>query len=262
MKGAKKILVTLVSMFMMVSTFGAIESEKTTVDVGDFNPHYYSDNAIEFVERGIKFYIFLDGEFDFNTAPTAHVDYIYKNGRRTSKRYTPRGIRIERDYQGRIRRVGNVFISYTFDDKIKRIGSVFVKYNHNRMKKVGDLKIIYNSHGIRFIGSVKGHNHNSYNSHYSYGWSSFNNSNTWYGWDTWEYGYYDSFFNGSSFYSDYERFEEDDDFYYYKSKEIKGSKAQKGKIIKRKKAVKSKRNESRKKVATPQRATVQNKRKR
>lgn len=243
----KRGLYLLVSMLMMVSTLGAMESSKPGNDVVDFDHNRYNNQSIEFTERGIKFYIFLDGEFDFNTATTAQVDYIYRNGRRTARYGTPRGTRIERDYQGRIRRIGNVFISYTYDDKIKRIGSVFVRYNHNRMQKVGNLKIVYNRYGVRFLGSVKGH-YGYYNPYYSNHWNSYNNYNSYGQWDTWEYGYYDSFFNNNDFYHNYESYDEDDDYYYYRSKSKNGKKIADGKIIKRKKAVNSKRNESRRKL--------------
>jgi hypothetical protein len=252
----KRGIFLLVSLFVMVSTFGAIKSTKTTQNVVDFNPHYYSDESIEFTERGIKFYIFLDGQFDFNTAETADVDYIYRNrkGRRT-KRYSPRGVRIERDYQGRIRRIGNVFISYTYDNKVKRIGTVFVKYRRDRMKKVGNLKIYYDRYGVRFVGNVKGYRDYYYNPYYSYGWSSFN---TWNTWDTWEYGYYDPFFDNDGFYDDYESYDEDDNYYYYrsKSKSSKGKKTKKGKVIKRKKAAKSKRTDKRKKLKSLNKSEV------
>ncbi len=246
----KKGLLLLASLFMMVSTFGAMESTKMTEDVADFNPNFYQDEVIEFNERGIKFYVFLDGTFDFNTAPTAQVDYI-KRGRRSGRHTAPRGIRIERDYYGKIRRIGNVFINYGRNDRIKRIGSVFIKYRNNRMKRVGDLNIHYSHHGVYFTGYVKEDYYNgsyyTHNPYYSYGWSSFND---WDMWDTWEYSYYDPFFDDDDFYYNYESFDEDDDFYYFKSKATKGKKAGKSKVIKRRKATKSKRGDKRKKVAT------------
>jgi hypothetical protein len=254
----KKGIFLFASMLMMVSTLGAMESIKPGNHVVDFNRYRFDDQSIEFVERGIKFYIFLDGQFDFNTAPTANVDYIYRNGRRTSRHSTPRGTRIERDYQGRIRRIGNVFISYTYDDKIKRIGSVFVNYQRGRMHKVGNLRIVYNRYGVQLIGHVKGY-HDYYYPSYSYGWSSFNSWNSFNDWDTWEYGYYDPFFNNNNFFSNYESFDEDDDYYYYRTKSTKGKKASKGKVIKRKKAIKSRRNESRKKVTTSKKTSSKHK---
>lgn len=243
----KRGIYLVVSMLMMVSTLGAMESIKPGNDVVDFDRNRYNNQSIEFRERGIKFYIFLDGQFDFNTAATADVDYIYRNGQRTLRHSAPRGIRIEHDYQGRIRRIGNVFISYTYDGKVKRIGTVFVKYNHNRMQKVGNLRIVYNRYGPRFIGTVKGH-YGYYSPYFSNNWSSFNNYNSYNNWDTWEYGYYDSFFDNYDFYNNYESYDEDDNYYYYRSKRGNGKNLTNGKIIKRKKAVKSKRHELRKKL--------------
>ncbi len=243
----KKGIFLFVSMLMMVSTLGAMESIKPAHNVVDFDRNRYNDESIEFVERGIKFYIFLDGQFDFNTAPTAQVDYIYRNGKRTARHSSPRGTRIERDYQGRIRRIGNVFISYTYDNKIKRIGSVFVNYQRGRMHKVGNLRLVYNRYGVRFIGSVKGH-YDYHNPYYSNQWNSFNTWNSYNNWDTWEYGYYDSFFSNNDFYNNYESYNEDDDYYYYRSKSKNGKKLSEGKVIKRKKAVKSKRTEIRRKL--------------
>ena len=189
----KKGLILLASLFMMVATFRAMESTKSTGDVADFNPHFYQDEVIEFNERGIKFYVFLDGTFDFNTAPTASVDYI-KRGRRSDRHTSPRGVRIEHDYQGRLRRIGNVFINYDHNDRVKRIGSVYIKYRRNKMKKVGNLNIHYDYYGVHFTGSVKYNYYNgsyyTHNPYYSYGWSSFND---WDMWDTWEYSYYDPY---------------------------------------------------------------------
>ena len=198
----------------------------------------YYDEPIQFEERNIMFYVFLNGDFDFNTEPTVQVDYISKRG--NHHQAAPRGIRIERDAQGRIRRIGNVFISYSFDGQVKRIGSVFISYSRGRMDQVGNLRIVYNRYGISFIGSVKGY-YSSYNPYYSNQWTSFNNGH----YVTWEYGYYDSFFNSNDFYNDYESFNEDDQYYYFKSK---NSERDEGQIIKRKKENLSTRNESRRQV--------------
>jgi len=198
----------------------------------------YYDEPIQFEERNIMFYVFLNGDFDFNTEPTVQVDYISRRGNQHQD--APRGIRIERDAQGRIRRIGNVFISYSFDGQVKRIGSVFISYSRGRMDQVGNLRIVYNRYGISFIGSVKGY-YSSYNPYYSNQWTSFNNGH----YVTWEYGYYDSFFNSNDFYNDYESFNEDDQYYYFKSK---NSGRDEGQIIKRKKENLSTRNETRRQV--------------
>lgn len=210
------------------------------VQTGGFNNHYQNDfdEPIEFEERDIMFYVFLDGSFDFNTEPTVYVDYISRRGNTHTQ--TNRGIRIERDAQGKIRRIGNVFISYSYDGKVKKIGSVYITYDRGRMESVGNLDIVYNRYGIEFFGSVKGRNY--YGSpYYSSNWNSFNNGF----YVTWEYGYYDTFFTSNDFYNNYESFNEDSDFYYFRTKD---NGKDEGKIIKRKKENLSSRNESRRQL--------------
>ncbi len=240
--------ILFLSMLMMASLMGAMESNEKTTNGAEFYPDL-SSYSVDFMERGIHFYVFLDGTFDFTSSQTAEVDYLYKSGRRGTHT-APRGIRIERDFNGRIFRVGNVFINYTYHNKVKRIGTVFIKYSHRQMKRIGNLQIVYNRYGVNFIGSVKGRPH-YYNPYVSYQWTDYN---SFYFGDIWEYGYYDPFFYGHRFNSDFERFDEDDNFYYYKNKRADNSK---GKVIKRKKASKSKKNEIRKKVNTSKRKLAQ-----
>lgn len=210
------------------------------IQTGGFNNHYQNgfDEPIEFEERNIMFYVFLNGSFDFNTEPTVYVDYISRSGNVHIQ--TKKGIRIERDAQGKIRRIGNVFISYSFDGKVKKIGSVYITYDRGRMESVGNLDIVYSRHGIQFFGSVKGRNYYG-NPYYSSNWNSFNNGF----FVTWEYGYYDSFFNSNDFYTNYESYNEDSDFYYFRTK---SNEDDKGTIIKRKKENISARNENRRQL--------------
>lgn len=241
--------ILFLSMLMMASLMGAMEGNQEGTKGTEFYPNL-SDYSVDFMERGIHFYVFLDGTFDFTTSQAVEVDYVYKNGRRTPHHAAPRGIRIERDRRGRVIRVGNVFIDYTYNNKVKRIGTVFIKYANQRMKKIGNLAIVYNRFGVNFIGSVKGRQY--YNPYVSYQWSNFND---FYFGDTWEYGYYDPFFYGHSFNSDFERFDEDVDFFYYRNRRANGK--SEGEVIKRKKAEKSQKNEIRKKVNTSGRSLAE-----
>lgn len=136
----------------------------------NFDPN----QPIEFVERGITFYVFANGQFDFNTQPS-RGEVIFKNGRRgvnatfgSPNRFTEGGVRVEHDNFGRIRRIGNVFVNYDQFDRIKRIGSVYMSYNRFALDRVGGLQLIYNRFGIvvDVFGSVKrdyfGHNYSYY----------------------------------------------------------------------------------------------------
>lgn len=156
------------------------------------NPKYFEinfnyNNAVNFFERGIEFFVFTNGDFDFDTSNSYH-----------------RGVRIDRDFRGRIRSVGNVFINYDRFGNVTRIGSVFINYHRGQLISVGDLRVFYDRYGYPvFRGNV----HDFY---YDNGIRlSINFGRV--------YNYNDNFFFNRDFDRNYTRFREDRDFYYYKS---------------------------------------------
>jgi|SRR6218665_788976 len=142
---------------------------------GITNTRFSFDEPIVFTERGIEFYIFPNGEFDFNTVTsTGGSGTYYKNGRRNTTYGAPTGVQIEHDNAGRVRRIGNVFMNYDSNNRIKRIGSVYMTYNRFALSQVGNLRIIYNRAGqiTNMIGSVK------YQNNYGYAYNNGNNTNS------------------------------------------------------------------------------------
>lgn len=180
----KKITLLVAAIFLIgsgVANAADRNNRKSPVDFRNADP-------IVFVERGIEFYIFADGQFDFNTRPSSGEMY-YKSGRRTSavnKTYGAPGngnnrnygVKVEHDNKGRVRRVGNVMINYDAYDRVKRVGSVYMAYNRYALTKVGGLQIVYNNRAqiVDIFGSVNGgrvyqYNENQYNqnNHGDYG---------------------------------------------------------------------------------------------
>jgi hypothetical protein len=169
----KKITLLAAIALLITTTVSAFEG--TSFSTGNKN-RFSLDEPISFTERGIEFFIFANGDFDFNTAPAGNDDIMYKNGRRNANQtfgthYTPSssGVRIEHDTHGRIRRIGNVFVNYDGQDRIKRIGSVYMTYNQAALTRVGNLRIIYNRRGqiVNILGNVKGYGDNFQNSYNS-----------------------------------------------------------------------------------------------
>lgn len=130
---------------------------------------YRNAEPIVFNERGIEFYVFPTGEFDFNTRPEdSHGDdfYFKAAGKRGTVvvarggRPENYGVRIERDAFGRVRRVGNTFINYDAFDRVNRIGTVFMRYNSFALTQIGGLRIVYDRKGriVDIFGNVKGRN--------------------------------------------------------------------------------------------------------
>jgi hypothetical protein len=155
--------ITLLVTSILLATNVTIASELRTI-TDDFATTRYSINEpISFIERGIEFFVFANGEFDFNTRPDdSNGDYNYRRaGNKTAERQIPTnfGVVIEQDSFGRVRRVGNTFINYDYADRVSRIGSVYMKYNRYALSQIGGMKLVYNRQGeiVDTYGSIKGH---------------------------------------------------------------------------------------------------------
>ena len=173
----KKITLLVASIFLIGSGVANATERNNNRSPVDFR----NADPIVFTERGVEFYIFPDGEFDFNTRPS-NGNIYYKSGRRNGPNMTygspsngqnrNYGVKVEHDYSGKVRRIGNVFINYDANDRIKRVGSVYMSYNRYALTQVGGLQIIYNRRGqiVDFVGTVNGgreyqysQNNNDYN---------------------------------------------------------------------------------------------------
>ena len=178
----KKIIFTVSSiMFMSFFSVKGNNFEPSSlnyeVNLERYNTH---EQTLSFYERGITFFVFPNGEFDFNTHPR-----LRSNSRRTlntsfgapstntSRYYADYGVRIEHDNFGRVRRIGHVFINYDRYGRIKRAGSVYMRYNRQFLSRIGGMSVRYNRYGriINTIGSIKPNSYrpNSWHSAYDYG---------------------------------------------------------------------------------------------
>lgn len=185
----KKITFLVASVLMTTGFINATEVQNTFVKN---SMSYYFDEPISFNERGIEFFVFTNGDFDFNTRPEdSQGDYFYKAAgkRGTSiqeRRTFNYGTLIEHDSFGRVRRVGNTFINYDNRDRVSRIGSVYMRYNRVGLAQIGGMRIIYNQRGevVDTVGRIKGYSNSGYvyndncfgNNHY-YTTSNYNNNN-------------------------------------------------------------------------------------
>ncbi|PQJ78000.1 hypothetical protein [Polaribacter porphyrae] len=180
----KKGVLILLGMFMMVSTVEAKKGEKR---LNRFGVNYYSyNNAVNFFERGIEFFVFTNGDFDFDTS------------------FTNRGVRINRDFRGRIRSVGNVFINYDRRGNVTRIGNIFIRYRRGVLTNVGDLRVRYDRwDNPIFYGNVRDfYYHNGVRFNINFG-------------DVCDYN--DAYFFRNDFRRNYTQFREDRNFYYYRA---------------------------------------------
>ncbi|MGB1042997.1 MAG: hypothetical protein ACPGU6_06360 [Tenacibaculum sp.] len=206
---------------MSLTNLNADNINKSTSKIG---VTYRYDDAVTFIERGVQFHVFLNGDFDFNThyRNTKYVDYYGKRIKRN------RGVRIERDRRGRVRRVGNTFINYDMRGNVKRIGSVYLRYRFGQLTNVGNLNIRYDRWGNpRFYGNVKYNDYCEDDVYYNNGIDiDINIGNI--------FDYDDRFFYRRDFRNNYRKYKEDNNFYYYRA--VPNAKTGKrGKVLKRRK---------------------------
>lgn len=135
----------------------------------NFSPNNYGE-AFIFVEGGVEFAVYPDGEFDFYYNPQFagnSGNYISPSGKNISYnagynydlyvQYDDYGavVQIEHvpvyyDYYGRIIQAGNVYLNYNSRGNIVRVGNMHIRYNRFNQP-------------VRYIGSI-----NHYNSRYVY----------------------------------------------------------------------------------------------
>lgn len=205
----KKGVLILLGMLILVTTINAKENKRLT---NRFEINYSYNNAVNFFEKGIEFFVFTNGDFDYN---------LNRNKRQN---------RIEKDFRGRINRISNVTLSYDYRGNITRIGNISIRYYRNRISKIGDLKVSYNRFGEPiFIGNVRDYYYND-GIRFSFNFGdicSYNNE----------------YFYNNSFKRNYTKFREDINFYYYRAN--KNAKiGKRSTILKRRKQVSTLRNQS------------------
>ena len=151
-------------LFIGWSATASVNSELTT------NNYYNYNDSFIFVEGGVEFAVYPNGEFDFYFNPdfrrgnsvhiaTPNVNISYNSG----YNYDPF---IQYDDYGAVIQIESVPIYYDYYGRIIQAGDIFMSYNHfGRLARVGNLHVHYNSHHhiTRYTGYI-----NHYNRRYVY----------------------------------------------------------------------------------------------
>lgn len=151
----KNITLLVAGLLLTGGLASATETTISTVAAYHTPVDYRNAEPIIFMERGIEFMVFPNGEMDFNTQPATSSSTYYRNasgpGGRRNETYGAAsangGVRVEHDYNGRVRRVGNVYVNYDYEGRVKRIGSVYMSYNRFALSQVGMLNLFYDNYG-------------------------------------------------------------------------------------------------------------------
>jgi len=125
---------------------------------------YRNNNSFIFVENGITFSVYPDGEFDFyidnRGGINANVNFGHTNITFNSGYdYNPY---VQYDDYGAVIQIENVPIYYDYYGRVTQIGDVNINYNSGRVSRVGGLYVYYNNRGLysHHRGFINVHNRN------------------------------------------------------------------------------------------------------
>jgi hypothetical protein len=156
-----KKLGTLIAVFLLI---GAAAFATTTTKAGT---HFYDrgyGNSFIFVEQGVEFAVFPDGQFDFNVdryGPnfSAYADFggvsISYNSGYSYDAY------VQYDDFGAVIQIENVPIYYDYYGRIIQAGNIHIRYNHfGQVIRVGGLHVHYNRYNrfSHYSGFINTHN--------------------------------------------------------------------------------------------------------
>jgi hypothetical protein len=200
-------------------TFATLQANDTSLTTKTTFVRIHNKKAFTFVERGIKFRVFLSGNFTYTNL---------------NSNQQKRTLKVYRNTRGMIYKIGTVPIYYNSQNQFTRIGSVRVSYRNGSLSRIGSLLIRYDSNNRPSykgrINSSSGYysytaprygqtkSTNQRTSYYSNSGSNYNYNHRKTLYNNEPYDYYNPFFYRSNFTRDYVRYKTDNHFIYYRAK--------------------------------------------
>lgn len=155
---------TLILFFLLVGFLATANTAKSSL-----SPFNYGESFI-FVEGGVEFSVYPNGEFDFYYNPqfartsVVHIPAPnYNISYNSGFNYDPF---VQYDDFGAVIQIENVPVYYDYYGRIVQAGNVFLNYNsRGQLIRVGNMHIRYNrfNQPVKYIGFI-----NSYNPRYVY----------------------------------------------------------------------------------------------
>ncbi|WP_224490362.1 hypothetical protein [Robertkochia flava] len=152
----KHVIITFLSIFL---SYGAIQAGTT----GEASQRTFGySNSMIFVEGGITFSVYPDGEFDFFIDQPSYLGAAYHSpgvsiSFNSGFNYDPW---VQYDDYGAVIQIENTPVYYDFYGRVNRIGNINVWYNRGRVSRIGGLYVYYDAYGgfSRFQGYVNVYN--------------------------------------------------------------------------------------------------------
>ena len=155
------------TLLLLLLTIATVNAAKTDTP-GSTNQTPYNGKAYIFIEGGVEFSVFADGQFDFVYLATQQSTmlsfntpsvFLSFNAGQDYEAY------LQYDDYGAIIQIEDVPVYYDVYGRIVQAGEVEISYRNRAISRVGGLHIYYNSYGDYdyYTGYI-----NSYNRFYTY----------------------------------------------------------------------------------------------
>jgi hypothetical protein len=165
-----KLLTSILILSGAMAYANQVNARVLTVNDG-LTMRYHNAQPVMFIERGVKFFVFPNGEFEYTRLRSRHnrrgsANLVLRNPNRRIARNAQSSFRraqIRFDQFGRISSVGNVPVRYDQLGRVFRIGSVFMNYGRRGLlNQVGNLNVRYSRNGVLLnrYGNVHRGNYN------------------------------------------------------------------------------------------------------
>lgn len=157
----KKLLYILIAIVLV--SFKT-QASNTTYNINNYN---YNGNSFTFIERGISFSVFQNGEFDFfiNQQNNLNVNYQTRNVNISFNAGYNYDAYVQYDNYGAVIQIQSTPIYYDYYGRVNQIGTIYINYNNGRVTQLGSMNVYYNRYGTysHYRGYI-----NKYNRHYVY----------------------------------------------------------------------------------------------
>ncbi len=145
-------------LFIAVLLLAGVTAKATDQKKSDYQnkviKRHTHTQPIAFVEKGIQFFVYLDGSIDYTISEKRHRSRNNWNSNTpgVSRDRTRYNRFVQYDYNGRLKKVGPNYITYDRYNRVRKIGSISIKHNRNGMVyQIGALHVFYNRYGkIRY----------------------------------------------------------------------------------------------------------------
>lgn len=149
----RKITFTFIGLFLGLLSLQGNQIQNATTTNQGFNYRY--SQPIKFETRGIQFFVFPDGTFDFTRAGRHYTSRFGRSNRPGRIRYVNNsyapfvhGRAVVRNRYGDIIRIGRTPVLYDYQRRVRRIGPVTMSYGRfGLLRRIGDMQVRFNPRG-------------------------------------------------------------------------------------------------------------------